>query len=163
MSSSGDGLPIALELFSLLEQYGAAIEQGKVDTKKSVGRDTPVVQFCIAFFQQFFEHEHGLEITGIDETSKVAVIAVRLKLKRRRNVDSTRRLFFLFQDLCDAWPDILGFSYGGSQTEFRRFHAVYVPRLISRIEIWARNHGYRQIADRAREAARVYVPAAKKL
>jgi hypothetical protein len=156
-------LPVEPTLFSLVEQYADSINSGKVDAERGLPRDASIVVFCQTFFQQFFEHEYSLEITGTDGKSKSSAIRLRLRLEGEHGKGPTTRLIELFQDLCDAWPDILGWTYGGSEEEFEEFHVVYVPRLLKRIEAWAKEHGYDAIADRSRAAAKVYIPASERL
>jgi len=155
--------PVDPRLFSLVTRYAKAIDAGKVSTKRPLSRDTLVVQFCVTFFQQFCEHEVGFEITGIDEKSKAAATRRRVKLGRQRNTMSTQHLLFSFEDLCDAWPNILGFGYGGSTAEFISFHTIYVPRLLERIVAWARDRGFEDVAKAAQSAADDYVPASERL
>jgi hypothetical protein len=163
MTSAASQSPVEPRLFSLIERYAVAIKNGEVDLGSPLRRDSPVVQFCIEFFHQFFEHELDLEIKGFNPQSKESAVRRRLELEQERDTAPTRQLILAFQKLCDSWPDILGFSYGGSRLEFRRFHAVYVPRLLHRIEVWAEAKKYSTIVEAVQSAARVYAPVAKRL
>jgi hypothetical protein len=69
----------------------------------------------------------------------------------------------MYEDLCDIWPDIAQGTYVGSEETYRRFHQVYIPRLLQRIEDWARAGEYTEIAARAASAARVFNAASRKI
>jgi hypothetical protein len=54
----------------------------------------------------------------------------------------------LFATLCDDWPDIMDFSYGGSASDFRDFRVDMVPGLLEALEDWARSTGDSELATR---------------
>ena len=139
-------------VFNFLDQHLMAVAAGKFDTTTAVKRETPIVEFCVTFFQQLFESEFREEIVAVDDTSKAQATRIRLRLKRT-NVhlakDGLVKLVSSFEELCDLWPDVLGFAYGGSASEFQRFHYTYLPRLLERIEEWARAARQDKLLERA--------------
>jgi hypothetical protein len=152
--------PIEPRLFDLVTQYASAVTSGKTSTKGPLKKTTPIVEFCRTFFQQFFEHVLGREITGIDADAKLAAINLRLDLEEKHGSESVRRLISSFEDLCEMWPDVLGFSYGGSASEFKRFNTAYVPELLGEIRDWAQEAGYPELVDRAGTALAAFESAA---
>jgi len=156
-------LPIAPSLFGLITTYVDQINKGKVSVKSPLKRTTPIVEFCRTFFQQFFENELGHEITSIDQQAKFEATHLRHDLDNNPETKALELLIGWFEELCDIWPDVLGFSYGGSATEFRNFHTIYVPRLLERLIVWAKARGFDEIVASAEEALRLYEPAVKKL
>lgn len=150
-------LPVEPRLFSYLEKYATDLGKGQVGTDDPISEE--LVTFLEHFFQQFLESEADLEITGIDSESKAAVIARRYQLPRDPHVDTKRRLMVSFQELCDIWPDISQASYWRSDLLFQRFHLIYLPRLLRRIEEWAEASECTEIADAASAAAQMFTPA----
>ena len=62
------------------------------------------------------------------------------------------------------WPDVLGFTYGGLSTEFRRFHTDYIPRLLKRIAAWADAEGdLGDVSKAANTASDEWAKAVKRL
>ena len=162
MSQQTDGLPVEPRLFLLIERYANALSGGEVRPEDRLAPQ--VVAFCVNFFQQFLQNEVGLEITGIDDQSKVAAIRRRLELGQDASTLPIRRLIVMFQDLCDMWPDIVeGGSYDVPESPFAQFHKVYMPRLLKRIEDWARAREYSDIANSAETAAQTFNEASSKI
>jgi hypothetical protein len=156
-------LPVEPALFDLVTRYAEELNAGKVSAKTSLKRTTPIVEFCRTFFVQFFEHELDHEIIGIDQQAKFDATRMRIDLEDQPDSEPTRLLIGWFEELCDIWPDVLGFSYGGSASEFLRFHTSYVPRLLQRTQSWAEVRGYDELVERAKAALAAYEPALKKL
>jgi hypothetical protein len=161
MSVTARESPVALSLFDLVERYAKQIEDGKIDVKNPLKRTTPIIEFCRTFYQQFFEHELGLEIKGVDQSAKAKAIELRHAFDDQ--AAPVPRLIAWFEELCDIWIDVLGFSYAGSASEFRRFHNTYVVRLLERIETWARAADYAELLERTKTARAVYGRAVTKL
>lgn len=161
MSQQAEELPVEPKLFLLLERYANALSRGEVEPEGELRPE--VVTFCVNFFQQFLQNVVGLEITGIDDESKAAAIRRRLELGQETRTRPIRSLIVMFQDLCDMWPDLVEGTYDTSESPFRRFHKIYMPRLLKRIEDWARAGGYPDIANRAVAAARTFDAASSKL
>jgi hypothetical protein len=162
-------LPVSPVLFDLVTAYAGEIETAKALPKGPLKQKTPIVEFCRSFFAQFFENVLGQEITGIDSDTKLEATTKRLELEGEREhtaepakaeLEAKVSLISSFEDLCEMWPDVLGFSYGGSASEYKRFHTTYVPELLAQIETWANAASEMAIAERAREALAVYKPAA---
>jgi hypothetical protein len=163
MTHASSELPVEPELFELVAQYARQIEAGEVSANDPLKRTTPIVEFCRTFFQQFFEHELNHEITGVDQQAQADAARLRGDLEDAKRDEPTRLLVGWFEELCEIWPDVLGFSYGGSTSEFRRFHTGYVVRLLERIQAWAKARGYKPLLDAAKKALAVYRPAVLKL
>jgi hypothetical protein len=53
-----------------------------------------------------------------------------------------------FEELCDLYPEILGYEYGGTFTDFRQFHERYFKRLLKRIDRWLASTGQSDAAER---------------
>jgi hypothetical protein len=157
MSDREEKPPVEPRIFLLLERYARHLQAGQVGTAAEPRAE--VVTFCVNFFQQFLHNVAGVEITGINDESKVAVIARRLELEADPAAGAVRRLMLMFQDLCDLWPDISQGTYWESEASFRQFHKVYMPRLLMRIEDWASSSGREEVSARA-AAARVLFTAA---
>jgi hypothetical protein len=163
--------PVSPLLFDLVTAYAGEIERAKALPKGPLKQKTPIVEFCRSFFAQFFENVLGQEITGVDSDTKLEATTKRLELQGEREhiaepakaeLDAKVALISSFEDLCEMWPDVLGFSYGGSASEYKRFHTTYVPELLGQIETWAGAAGETAIAERAKEALMVYKPAVTK-
>jgi len=161
MSQQTEGLPVEPKLFVLLENYANALNRGDVDPEKELASE--IVTFCVSFFQQFLQSVVGLEITGINDQSKRAAIERRLELGPELRTSPRARLIIMYEDLCDIWPDIAQGTYVGSEASYRRFHKTYLPRLLQRIQDWAKADGYTEIAARAAAAAQVFNAASSKL
>jgi hypothetical protein len=155
--------PVAPELFDRLTTYAEQLASKGLDEKKPLKRDAMVVVFCQAFFQQFFEYAFHHEITSVDAQAKVD--ASRLRIAAEGNDDLADRVAIVrsFEDLCDLWPDVLGFSYGGLSTEFKRFHTTFIPRLLGRIIDWLKNDDFGELAARATRTHDAWREAVEKL
>lgn len=159
--SQTEELPVEPRLFLKLETYADALSRGDVDPEAELASE--IVTFCVNFFQQFLQGVFGLEITGFNDRSKRAAIERRLELAPELRTSPGARLIVMYEDLCDMWPDIAQGTYVGSEETYRRFHQVYMPRLLQRIEDWARASEYIEIATRAASAARVFNAASRKI
>lgn len=148
------------KVFGFLDAHLASVAAGKFDTNTAVKRETPIVTFCVTFFQQLFESRFGEEIVAVDDTAKAQATRIRLGLDRKAE-GALVKLVSSFEELCDLWPDILGFAYGGSATEFRRFHYTYLPRLLERVEDWARVAPEDAILERVTRARARYKEVVK--
>lgn len=126
------------KVFDFLDDHLTSVASGKFDTNTAVKRETPIVDFCVTFFQQLFESQFREVIVAVDDKSKTQATRVRLGLNGDEQ-GALVKLVSSFEELCDLWPDVLGFAYGGSATEFQRFHYTYLPRLLERIETWAQD------------------------
>lgn len=160
---SADQLAVAPGLFDRVSQYAKQLSADGLSTKQPLKRDATIVVFCQTFFQQFFEHEFGHEITAVDRQAKEEAAALRIAAEKKRGKKQAVALVRSFEDLCDIWPDVLGFTYGGLTTEFRRFHTTYIPRLLRRAEAWAKASDMPQIEKAAAAASKEWSAAAKRL
>jgi hypothetical protein len=163
MSRGAASPPVEPRLFQLLSRYAGDLKEGRIDLRKPLKQSDLVVEFCRTFFQQFFENELTLEIVGVDQIARQQAARLRIGLEQDASTKPTRDVIRSFEDLCDMWPDVLGFSYGGLPTEYRRFHATFMPRLLDRIIRWSKERGYSQIATAANTAKRDYAPAIERL
>jgi hypothetical protein len=163
LSDPATGSPIALGLFDRVRDYARQLAKDGLSSKKPLKRDATIIVFCQSFFQQFFEYKFGYEITAVDAQAKLE--ATRLRVASEQNGTSPEAIALVrsFEDLCDMWPDVLGFTYGGLSTEFRRFHTSYIPRLLKRIGAWASADGLADIRTAARGASSEWTEAAKHL
>jgi hypothetical protein len=155
--------PVEPRLFQLVEEYAEQLQRGEVDAKRPGKRPTPLVEFTRTFYQQFFEHEYGLEIQSVDQQTKLLAVRKRIELESVEGNKPAVLVIGWFEELCDMWPDVLGFSYGGSTGEYLRFHKSYVPRLLERVVKWATANGHTAVAEAAGKALEVYRPVADSL
>lgn len=170
-ANTGPSPPVELLLFDLVTKYADEVKGEKVPPKGPLRRKTPIVEFCRTFFQQFFENVLDQEVTGIDQETKLEATTKRLELVEERDtaeepakteITTKIKLISSFEDLCEMWPDVLGFSYGGSASEFKRFHTTYVPDLLEQIKTWATVADLPTLAERARAALESFKPAMRR-
>lgn len=161
--SRGAPDPVAAELFDRLESYAKQLAEKGLPEKKPLKRDATVIVFCQAFFQQFFEYGFAHEITAVDAQAKLE--AARLRIAAESDGALAERIAVVrsFEDLCDLWPDVLGFTYGGLSSEFKRFHTNFIPRLLDRIITWLKKDGFADLAERAESTRKGWRQAVKKL
>jgi hypothetical protein len=155
--------PIALGLFDRVRDYARLLAKDGLSTKKPLKRDATIIVFCQTFFQQFFEYKFAYELTAVDAQAKLEATRLRVAAEQDGVGDEAIALVRSFEDLCDMWPDVLGFTYGGLSTEFRRFHVDYIPRLLKRISGWATADGLADIATAAQSASGEWDKAAKRV
>ena len=163
MSDPAQESPIALGLFDRVRDYAGQLVKDGLSTKKPLKRDSTIVVFCQTFFQQFFEYRFAYEITAVDRQAKLDTSRLRVAAEANGTSAEAIALVRSFEDLCDAWPDVLGFTYGGLSSEFRRFHTTYIPRLLQRIVAWANAENIPELSDAASRASSEWDKAAKRL
>jgi hypothetical protein len=116
-----------------------------------------LVQFCENFFLQFFRHEFGMTITGVNLTSKKLAARRRIQLKSASaKAKATRALCAQFEQLCDNWPAVKEIEYLGDPSDLTDFHTEYMVKLLSTIVDWAKASGNKLLAERAGEAFSTY-------
>jgi hypothetical protein len=155
--------PVAAELFDRLASYAKQLGAKGLQEKKPLKRDAVVVVFCQAFFQQFFEYAFGHEITSVDAQAKAEAARLRITAEGNDALVERAAIIRSFEDLCDLWPDVLGFSYGGLSTEFKRFHTTFMPRLLDRIVHWLKKDEFTELLTKAIAALDAWLEAVKKL
>ena len=162
MSEPAAAPSIAPGLFDLVVRYANDLADRGLSTRDPLKRDATIVVFCQTFFQQFFEYAFEYEITSIDQETKLEATRLRVEGKRDGASPEAIALVRSFEDLCDMWPDVLGFTYGGLSSEFRRFHTKYIPALLERIVRWAVVVGLTAIEVAAKAALATWEQTAKK-
>ena len=162
MSTKAPEQPIAPGLFNLVRRYAKQLAASGLPKKDPLRRDATIVVFCQTFFQQFFATEFEYEIEAVDQESKREAARLRVEAAKADTHKEALALVRSFEDLCDMWPDVLGFTYGGVSSEFRRFHVKYVPTLLDRITRWAASAGLEEIASAANDSLAEWTKAAKK-
>jgi hypothetical protein len=147
--------PVGLAVFDLVHRYAEALHGGAPDDEPFT-ESTVIVQFCLAFFQQFLSDAFRYRLTALDETSAAEIA----RLRRRAGVTAeVADLLALCERLCDDWPLLSGVAYSDEGGELRDFHASYVPRLLRQITVWAAAEGLEPVETAARAAADIYTEA----
>src|SRR5437764_556673 len=102
--------PPSLDLFQRVGDYAAQLGKSGLSTKSPLKQNAPIILFCQLFFQQFFDYEFGFALESVDQDTKQAVVALRIEHEDAAKPEAVA-LMRSFEDLCDMWPDVLGFAY----------------------------------------------------
>ena len=137
MLSPEQKAPIAVSLFVRVDEYATSIEDGKVLTDKPLQMSTPIVIFCLNFFDQFFVHVVGTPVGAPSDSAKQKAAALRIA--QPTDAVTVRQLIALFERLCELWDGALGFTYTSTPDEIIEFNQRYIPRLLTAIKNWARS------------------------
>lgn len=143
-------LPVAPELFDILNGYAKDIEQGKVKSTPSIAATSPALVFCQNFYLQFFQNRLNQPIQRINFNAKTVAVRLRLEIKQNNGPVTVIQLITWFEKLCDMYSNILALSYGvGTKAAFFDFHDNYLLTLLDRASKWAQAEGYVEIEQKA--------------
>jgi hypothetical protein len=136
-----------------------ALETGDHGIETPLGRDSPLLEFVQLAFDQVFRSELGVGIANFSQAEKEEVV---LLAEKKSGGPAVEGLLNLYVDVCNLWPDVLSFAYGGTSTDFLEFRTDLVPSLLGELDQLASAKNEEQLAETVKGAISTYSDAIAK-
>lgn len=136
---------IAPELFDRLIDYAKDMEKTKEPSSQ------PPLDFCDAFFAQFFQNRMKQEIKGFGKKEKEAAIKLRHKADKKEKKEVVQ-LITWFEEYSDIRYDVFSEEYGGGTGDAISAFHDYLKKLLQRISAWAKVEKLNDIGRQANAA-----------
>jgi hypothetical protein len=121
-----------------------------------LGHKSELVHFVEQAFSQVFKKVLHLNVTSFTQEDKEKAVILVEELDPPPELAS---LVDSYVDLCDMWPDVLGFDYGGSAADFLEFRSEFMPLFLERLSEFAAASDQRTLAGGTSKALKRYSKA----